>query len=146
MLVFFLLTGIDLLLKDPQRNSNCALFLCELERVRQEVENDLKVSLLISPHLSDDVHVFRRLDIANKLKFLEVGLGLDNIESLVNYHPQVEEFLCQFECSILKFDKIHHVVDQTLRHILGVFLLKQQLLRSITSLVDVVIQLFPCLL
>ena len=60
----------DLLILDFDRNYNLTFFICEFECIWKKIENDLEVSLLVTPNILHEVHIFWKLNQSHKLEFL----------------------------------------------------------------------------
>ena len=125
-----------MLLNHFELNPYRALFLGKLHRVGKEIEYDLLVTLLITPNTCQKMHIFRVLDLTNKLHFLGICLRFDYVKNLKHNHSQIKVLLLEFEGFIFKLVQVHYVINEAFCHFLGVLLLLQQELSCLCLLLN----------
>jgi hypothetical protein len=68
----------------------------------------------------------RLLHLCAKLDLLEIRLTLDNVEGFEYDHGQIKVLFVESKCIVVDLRLVQHVIDETLHHLLGVFLLPKQ--------------------
>ena len=130
----------QLVVNNSDQNSNTSVVRRELYGVRQEVIENLKVSLLVTPDIVEKIHVVRLLDLCAKLDLLQIRLAFDYVQCFEYHHRQIKIFLVQSKCIIVDLRLVQHVVYETLHHLLGVLLLA----KNIQSIIRLLLKFGKC--
>lgn len=76
----------QLVLDHLDLHSNCAFGEGEFQGIRQEVVNNLKITLFVPQNVCQKVQIFLVMNFRHQLDVIEDGLCLCDVESLENHH------------------------------------------------------------